>query len=115
MRCAMINVQAIGNENVFPVGNVTLNLERQSSTQQQQSTERLSNEEIAGLVAELNKAMEMVGTTLAFYVDEDTKKTVVRVMDSNTGEVIRQIPPEAMLKVSQRIAELLGILIDQTL
>jgi flagellar protein FlaG len=35
---------------------------------------------------------------ISFLVDEDTGKTVVRVIDAETEEVIRQIPPEEFLR-----------------
>ena len=68
--------------------------------------------EINTTVDELNKAMETVGTKLSFSVDKETRQTVIKVMDSRTGEVIRQIPSEEMLRISQRITELLGVLTD---
>jgi flagellar protein FlaG len=72
----------------------------------------LSDEEMASAVKELNAAMTVVNTNLSFSVDNITKQTVVTVTDAQTNEVIRQIPPEDMLRVSQRIAELLGVLFD---
>jgi flagellar protein FlaG len=72
----------------------------------------LSDEEMAAAVHELNAAMKVVNTNLAFSIDNITKQTVVTVTDAQTHEVIRQIPPEDMLKVSDRIAELLGVLFD---
>lgn len=72
----------------------------------------LSADEIAAVVKELNAAMKIVNTNLSFSVDSVTKKTVVRVVDAQTQEVIRQIPPEEMLRISERITELLGVLFD---
>jgi flagellar protein FlaG len=72
----------------------------------------LSQEQIAAAVQELNAAMKVVNTNLSFSVDTITKQTVVTVTDAQTHEVIRQIPPEDMLKVADRIAELLGVLFD---
>ena len=38
-----------------------------------------------------------LGLELKFSVDKDTNVTVVKVVDSETGEVVRQIPPEEIL------------------
>ncbi len=108
-------VQPISNDTLFPVKEVRIDTERQTQTSKSGVNNKLSKEEIEALVQELNKMMQIVGTTLSFYVDENTKRTVVKVLDARTKEVIRQIPPEEMLKVSQKISELLGILIDQQL
>lgn len=72
----------------------------------------LSDAEIAAMVKELNTAMKVVNTNLSFSYDSVTKRTVVRVTDAQTNEVIRQIPSEEMLRISERITELLGVLFD---
>lgn len=72
-------------------------------------------QELHKVVNELNTAMKIIGTKLAFSVDSVTKQTVVRVVNSDTGELIRQIPSEAMLKISQNITALLGVLLDTAL
>ena len=43
---------------------------------------------------------------LLFNVDEQTQRTVVTVKESSSGEVIRQIPSEEVLKLADRIQEL---------
>ena len=43
---------------------------------------------------------------LLFNIDEQTQRTVVTVKDSSSGEVIRQIPSEEILKLADRIQEL---------
>jgi flagellar protein FlaG len=72
----------------------------------------LRPDEVKKTVEELNEAMQTVGTALSFSVDKETGRTVVKVLDSKTGEVIRQIPAEEMVRVSQRIAKLVGVLFD---
>lgn len=70
---------------------------------------------IEAAVNEMNATMKLIGTKLSFSVDSFTKQTVVRVVNSETGELIRQIPSEAMLKISQNIKALLGVLLDQAM
>jgi flagellar protein FlaG len=72
-------------------------------------------EQLRSAISELNTAMKITGTKLSFSVDSMTNQTVVRVVDSDTGELIRQIPSEAMLKISQNITALLGVLLDTAL
>lgn len=73
---------------------------------------QLSAEQVKKTVDELNDAMEQVGTSLTFSVDKDTGRTVVKVVDRKTGEIVRQIPSEEMVRLSQRIAQLMGVLFD---
>lgn len=43
---------------------------------------------------------------LSFTIDDETKRTIVTVKESSSGEVIRQIPSEEVLKLASRIQEL---------
>lgn len=48
-----------------------------------------------------------------FRIDKDTNMVVIKIKDPETGEVIRQIPPELALKLAKKIQELLGVLMDE--
>ena len=50
---------------------------------------------------------------LAFSVHEDTGRIKVSVTDKNTGELIREIPPEQVLNLMDKLDEMMGILFDQ--
>lgn len=63
-------------------------------------------------VVEINKALEKIPTTLAFQVDEASKRFVVNVADISTGELIRQIPGDAVLRIARQLESLKGILFD---
>jgi flagellar protein FlaG len=59
------------------------------------------------VVSELNDAILGVRRELKFSIDEDSGRAVVQVMDSETGEMIRQLPSEEILAVSRHIREVL--------
>ena len=46
------------------------------------------------LARELNVATRSIGRDLRFQVNMDTGRSVIQVLDRETGEIIRQIPPE---------------------
>ena len=50
---------------------------------------------------------------LQFSIHEATGRTFVRVIRGETGEVIREIPPEQILNLAAKIDEMMGILYDQ--
>ena len=56
--------------------------------------ERVSKPDLDKLVEKLNIASLNVGRDLRFEVDLNSRRAVIQVLDSETGEVIRQIPPE---------------------
>ncbi len=69
----------------------------------QPATNQLTEE----VVNELNNAILGVRRELRFSIDEDSGRAVVQVMDSETGEMIRQLPSEEILAVSRHIREVL--------
>lgn len=70
---------------------------------------------------ELLQAMESIKRTidikspnsLLFSVDDATGKTIVKVTDAVTGEMIRQIPSEEMLEIARSLDKMQGMLLHQ--
>jgi flagellar protein FlaG len=62
-------------------------------------------------VADLNEAAQSHRRSLRFSVDEDSGRTVIRVVDPETDEVVRQIPPEEVLNVARRMGDSAGALL----
>jgi flagellar protein FlaG len=62
---------------------------------------------------EATLAESRVQTNLKFRVDEDARRVVVSVVDSDTGETILQIPDDAALAVARRLADTGSGLLDQ--
>lgn len=50
---------------------------------------------------------------LSFTFHKETKELIVKVLDPDTGKVIREIPPEELLELAMRIQEMVGLLIDK--
>ena len=68
-------------------------------------TRQPSAEQLKQAADTINQVMRQSNQSLEFQfsVDTDTKKPVVRVMDTKTGELIRQIPSEATLAIARSI------------
>lgn len=67
-------------------------------------------------VADLRDAVEPLARDLRFSVDKDTGRTVVKIIDSSTDKVIRQIPSEEALAIAKDLGEYtksLGVLVKQ--
>lgn len=73
-------------------------------------TTRTQVEEAAKAV---NEFLKPINNMLQFQVDEDTGKTVVKVIDLATKDVIRQFPSEEMLTIAKAIDKMKGLLIQQ--
>lgn len=64
-------------------------------------------------IEKANKTLMGVNTSFEFTIHEQTKEIMVRVINSETNEVIREIPPEKILDLVAKIWELAGILVDE--
>ncbi len=74
----------------------------------QQQSEK--NSQLASILA--NNHLSRV-VQLDFEMDKDTKRVIVRMVDRDSGEVIRQIPPEEVLRAAKAMADFKGLLVDQ--
>lgn len=63
-------------------------------------------EQLQSVVGNINKVLKQSNSSLEFSVDTDTKKTIVKLVDSGTGELIRQYPTEEMLVIAHAIDQL---------
>jgi flagellar protein FlaG len=72
-----------------------------------------SVEELAGAVNQLNGFLEETHRGLRFSIDDDSGRTIVRVVDTDTDKVIRQIPSEEMLAVIRQVSEMTGKIFDE--
>ena len=73
---------------------------------------QFSEKDAKRIASEINDHRQMSNTELNFSVDKETEKMLLKVIDSKTGEVIRQIPADEALHIAARISKLLGILVD---
>lgn len=61
----------------------------------------------------VQKFVQPIANNLEFSIDDDTGKTVVKVMDTATKEVIRQIPSEEILEIARALDRLQGLFLRQ--
>ncbi|WP_461575242.1 flagellar protein FlaG [Thiobacillus sp.] len=73
-----------------------------------------SSTQLQGAVDSLNQALKQSNKNLEFTVDTETKNPVVKLVDSETGDVIRQYPTEEALSIAKAIDSFQqGMLIKQ--
>lgn len=72
-----------------------------------------SLEKLAAAVNQLNGFLEETQRGLRFSMDDDSGRTIVRVIDTETDEVIRQIPSEEMLALIRHFSEVTGKIFDE--
>ena len=73
-----------------------------------------TQDDIKDAVANINKSLQTLSQDLVFSVDSDSNRTIVKVVDQKTKEVIRQIPTPEALEIAKALDTVQGLLIKQT-
>lgn len=76
----------------------------------QASVERSRIEQAATRV---NEALSLANPQLRIRVDGETERVVVKVVEEESGELIRQIPPEELLELEKYLSSPKGLLLQE--
>lgn len=66
--------------------------------------------EIEKVASAIQIHLKRLNTELRLEVDSGSKKVVVKIIDPDSGQVIRQVPSEEMLEISKRMDDIIGVL-----
>ena len=69
------------------------------------ATKSAAAEELNEAISVMNDFVQSVQRDLHFHVDEESQKTVVKVVDVSSGDIIRQIPEETFLELARKMKE----------
>lgn len=75
----------------------------------------LSKDEAAHIVNGINEFLKPHFTSLKFELHEDLNRYYVQVVDQETKEVVREIPPRELLDFYAEMTKYLGLFIDEKL
>lgn len=71
-----------------------------------------SEEQVKQAVQKIQGTVNNLAQNLQFSIDEDTGKTIIKVMDVHTEEVIRQIPTEEAVEIARTLDKVQGLLFN---
>ncbi len=77
------------------------------------ANEQEQNEKIRKSVEELNRKMKHQHVKAQFGFHEDTNRVTIKIVDKDTNEVIREVPPEKTLDMIAKAWELAGLMVDE--
>ena len=69
--------------------------------------------QLENAVNEVSSFVKQTNSSLQFSIDRDSGKTMVKVVDASTNEIIRQIPSEEMLAMAKALDGIKGLLVQQ--
>lgn len=104
-----------------PVDNVTLSVNaaeakdgesnNQAGNEAEQKKSSVSTETIKKAVEEMNR--KMANSEAQFGIHEATNRVTIKIVDKQTKEVIKELPPEKTLDMIAKVWEMAGILVDE--
>lgn len=71
-----------------------------------------SKEQIKQAVQKIQETVDNLAQNLRFSIDEETGKTIIKVMDAHTDEIIRQIPTEEAVEIARTLDKVQGLLFN---
>jgi flagellar protein FlaG len=77
------------------------------------SGNEISETTISRVIYEANQTLSPTNFRLTYNIHETTNNVMVTVIDRDTNEVLREIPPESRLDIVARMLEFAGILFDE--
>ncbi len=112
-RTTMSSAANVRGPETTPAGAVsdTENGSRPQETEGSSATENA--EQLRKLVEDINTHQQSIKRSLYFSIDRDNGQTVITVVDKETKEVIRQIPPEVALKIADALQDSAGLLLSE--
>ena len=72
-----------------------------------------AREVVAKAAEQIQSFVKSMGRDLNFSVDQTTGYHVVKVIDPNTGEIVRQLPSKELLDIARSMADLQNVLVSQ--
>ena len=96
-------------ERANPLGEAPVS-ERSSESEGKEADAETLREAAEAFAEELDA---LSGHTLEIEYSEEASRFVVRIVDSQTGELVKQVPPQELLDLTQRIQEVRGMLFDE--
>ena len=77
------------------------------------NNDAFSEEQIKKVIDKANQSLAEHSTKLAFSIHDQTKEIMVKVLDADSGEVIKEIPSQKSLDRLAAVLENIGWIIDR--
>jgi len=73
---------------------------------------KYGDEQFMKMLDKAFKVLDGRNTSIQFQVHDKTNQLIIKVADRDTGEIIREIPPEKSLDFLAKVQEMLGLIVD---
>lgn len=102
-RMAAVNSQDRSGENVV----------KEDINPREKKAEKIGPQEVTNAIDKINKTVRIFNRSIQFTKHEESGRLWVKVVDTETKKIVREIPPEEILEIMARIEEMVGLLVDE--
>ncbi|WP_020681774.1 flagellar protein FlaG [Marinobacterium rhizophilum] len=111
---ASSNYAADRSATVRDTGTITPQSGNSNSTAVATENAQLTVQEAAETLEALNNVMQQMQRGISFQMDENSGRSVIQVIDRDSGDVIKQMPSQDLLKLINHMQEMQSLLFDET-
>jgi len=111
---------AKAKENIASAQSIDLVKKAQEAEKAKEEAAQPTQEELNDAIEVIADFMNLATRNVNFYQDDESEKTVIKVFDAESKELIKQFPSEEVLEIAQKISQLrqdvgikTGILLDE--
>lgn len=79
----------------------------------QSNPSKIDRAVIERAAAKVSKALDFTDPRLKIEVDDEAERVVIKVVEQDSGKVIRQIPPEELLQLEKYLSSAKGLLLHE--
>ncbi len=108
LRSPSVQFVDVSSKAVPVTENIAESLVTEINASKSKTEQPLSVDTVKAAVVAGNTLLESVNHNLQFQIDDATKQVVIKIVDSKTGELVRQIPTVEMLDFIRHMKELEG-------
>ena len=76
---------------------------------------KLDEKSVSYITKELNELMSRINCNLEFQYHKEVNTMTVRMLDKKTGDVLKEVPPESLIKHMIKAKDWLGAFLDKTI
>ena len=105
-----MNVNKVQTESVKQL---QLNVEKASEEPKKQQEDLDLSKAMDSLKKTFERLSRFFKTEAQFTIERELNMIIIKIKDKDTGEIVRQIPPEVAVKIAKNLQELIGILFDE--
>jgi len=108
-----VNSMNVKNVQTESVKQLQLNVEKASEEPKKQQEDLDLSKAMDSLKKTFERLSRFFKTEAQFAIERELNMIIIKIKDRDTGEIVRQIPPEVAVKIAKNLQELMGILFDK--